>query len=179
MSPLKSTQPRAVIPRSLRQMFAGTPLYPPARLHQTITMADGNAYRVFREVILRDNPPQEAGGVFRVWFYSVTPPRVTIWMSQLTKLFFFGMPGFRGKMWLLNDATGEFGGIYQFDTVEDARAYAESFAMKLSKRRSRPGMFTLEVYAKEGEASLFRAGTHPVLPPALQPTAQSGVQVTR
>jgi hypothetical protein len=154
---MSSTQPLSVIPRSISQMLTGATQYPRERMNSTITLEDGRQYRVFREVIMRNNPPQETGGVFRVWFYAVTTPQQTITMSQMTKLFFVGMPGFRGKMWLLNDATQEFGGIYQFDTVEQARDYAQSFAMGLSKRRSRPGMFSVETYAKTGEASLFRA----------------------
>jgi hypothetical protein len=104
--------------------------------------------------------PQPTGGVFRVWFYTIMTPPQTMIMSQITKLFFFGMPGFRGKMWLVNDTTGEFGGIYQFDTVEQARDYVHSFAIALSKRRSRPGMF--RYYAKDGESSLYRAQEHPM-----------------
>ncbi|MFC2027379.1 YdhR family protein [Chloroflexota bacterium] len=35
-------------------------------------------------------------------------------------------PGFISKMWLGNDDTGEFGGVYQFETKEDAQAYVQS-----------------------------------------------------
>ncbi len=65
-------------------------------------------------------------------------------------------------MWLVNDATGAFGGMYQFDTVEQARDDAHSFAMTLSKRRSHPGMFSVEYDAKDGESSLYRTQEHPV-----------------
>ncbi len=65
-------------------------------------------------------------------------------------------------MWLVNDTTGEFGSMYQFDTVEQARGCAHSFAMTLSKRRSPPGIFSVEYYAKDGESSLYRTQEHPV-----------------
>jgi hypothetical protein len=35
-------------------------------------------------------------------------------------------PGFISKMWLGNDDTGEFAGVYQFDTKEHAEAYIQS-----------------------------------------------------
>lgn len=35
-------------------------------------------------------------------------------------------PGFISKMWLGSDDTGEFAGVYQFETKEDAEAYVES-----------------------------------------------------
>lgn len=154
--------PLQVIPLSILRMLTGQMRYPRERVNQIIELADGRRYRVFREIVLRSDPPAETGGVFRVWFYTYLPIRQTIRLSQSTKLFFVGMPGFRGKMWLLNDKTGEFGGIYQFATVSDANNYAHSFAMGLSKRRSRPGLFRLEVYARTDEASLFRAQEDPL-----------------
>ena len=163
---MSSNRPLDVVPRSIVHLLGDT-RYPRERVGTTLTLEDGHAYRIFREVIMKNNPPQATGGVFRVWFYAVTTPRQTILMSHATQLFFVGMPGFRSKTWLLNDQTQEFGGIYQFDTVEDARGYAESFAMGLSKRRSRPGMFSIEYYTKDGEVSLLRPQQHPVRPPAL------------
>lgn len=159
---MSSTKPQTVIPRSIMHMVTGHTQYPRERVNNPIMLDDGQSYRIFREVIMRDNPPQQTGGVFRVWFYAITTPQQTIWMSQVTKLFFVGMPGFRSKIWLLNDETGEFGGIYQFDTIAQASDYAHSFAMGLSKRRSRPGMFSIEYYAKDGEASLFRSRERPI-----------------
>ena len=35
-------------------------------------------------------------------------------------------PGFRSKLWLGNDDTGEFAGVYQFETKKDAEAYVQS-----------------------------------------------------
>jgi hypothetical protein len=35
------------------------------------------------------------------------------------------VPGLRWKIWSLNEATSEFGGIYQFDDADSAQAYLE------------------------------------------------------
>ena len=35
-------------------------------------------------------------------------------------------PGFVSKMWLGNNETGEFAGVYQFETREKAQAYVQS-----------------------------------------------------
>ena len=35
-------------------------------------------------------------------------------------------PGFISKMWLGNDDTGEFAGVYQFETKENAESYLQS-----------------------------------------------------
>ena len=37
-----------------------------------------------------------------------------------------GQAGFISKKWLGNDDTGEFAGVYQFETKEDAEAYVQS-----------------------------------------------------
>jgi len=92
--------------------------------------------------------PDTPRGMFEVWFHGRTTPRQTILMSRLTILFFLGLPGFRSKLWLRNNSTGEFGGIYEWDTVQDADNYDQSFAMKLSQRRSVPGKFYTKVYPR-------------------------------
>ena len=42
-------------------------------------------------------------------------------------------PGFRSKLWLGSDETGEFGGVYQFETKEDAEAYVQSDVIAILK----------------------------------------------
>ena len=42
-------------------------------------------------------------------------------------------PGFISKMWLGNDDTGEFAGVYQFETKEDAESYVQSDVIDLLK----------------------------------------------
>lgn len=153
---LKAISPIQVIPRSIGLMLTGRTTYPQQRAGQVITLDDGRQYRVFREVIMRTNPPRDTGAVFRVWFRTKMSIHQTMAFSLLTRIGFVGMPGFRGKMWLVNEETGEFGGIYQFDTLEDARHYQRSFAMRFSKWRSKRGCFTTEVYEKAGENTLFR-----------------------
>lgn len=45
--------------------------------------------------------------------------------------------------------------------------------MALSKRRSYPGMFSIEYYAKDGEATLFRAQSQPIQPPIMAGTTSA------
>jgi hypothetical protein len=59
--------------------------------------------------------------------------------------FFAGLPGFRHKLWLYDKSTGDFRGLYQWQTVEDARRYARSFAVRFMKGRSVPGSVEYEI----------------------------------
>ncbi|HNT78394.1 MAG TPA: YdhR family protein [Anaerolineae bacterium] len=146
-TPLKD-RPLAVMFRSLGLLLSGRAHFPAAHLSDKLTREDGRAFRVFREVIVapRKGGPDYPTAIFRVWFYAAGPTRLTRLYSWLTTLLFFGMVGFRHKVWLEDTATGEFGGIYEWETLADAEAYADSFAMRLSKLRAIPGKFSLEVF---------------------------------
>lgn len=140
--------PVSVIFNSIHVLSQGDARFGWQHLGKTITRPTGRSYRIFRQVVMKLRPgrPQQAGAVFCVWFNTRTPPAVTIAMSWLTLLFFSGMRGFRSKIWLYDEASGEFGGIYEWDTLEQAEAYGRSFAMKLSALRSVPEQFSKEVY---------------------------------
>ena len=64
--------------------------------------------------------------------------RQNILFSWLPIPFFVGFPGFRSKLWMV-DPTGLYQGAYEWDTVEDAGAYAWSFTMRFMTMRSIPG----------------------------------------
>jgi hypothetical protein len=71
---------------------------------------------------------------------------VTIRLSNLSKYGFLGLPGFRSKLWLVNQQSSDFGGIYEWDSVQDAYNYAASYAMKFSRWRSLPAHFRAELF---------------------------------
>lgn len=63
--------------------------------------------------------------------------------SLLPIPFFVGLPGFRSKLWMLNEASGDFQGIYEWDSVEHVKNYANSFAIKFMTMRSARGQFPM------------------------------------
>jgi len=150
--------PLLVFFKSVGLLLQGRTRFPRQRIGETINLDDGRQYKIFREIVITPSPqqPPEPQGVFRVWFIARTSPANTIRLSRFMLLGFLGLPGFRSKLWLFDETTGEFGGIYQWDTVQAADNYARSYAMRFSKWRSVPGKFRTQVYAKEGEASLLR-----------------------
>jgi hypothetical protein len=71
-------------------------------------------------------------------------PKVNEWFSWLP--FPSCRPaGFRRKLWLLDPVSGDFSGYYEWQTLDDAHAYAQSFAMRIhdqtlcSRERFRAG----------------------------------------
>jgi hypothetical protein len=62
----------------------------------------------------------------------------------LTTPFFVGLPGFRSKLWMVDPATGDFAGLYEWDDAPTAGAYAEGLAAVL-RLLSVPGSVSYEI----------------------------------
>ena len=137
-------------------LLAGGVSFPKARLDEVIELEDGRRFRIFRQALVDRGAEGPAEGVFRVWFHSRTSAGFTMFYSSFMVPFFLGMPGFRSKLWLVNDATGDFGGIYKWESMEDAGRYASSFAMRLSKLRSVPGSYSAEFFPRTDPRAVVR-----------------------
>lgn len=125
--------------RANRALLQGRLHFPRQRINTTIIDENGVALTIFREMRLGDVIPPESA-TFHVRFHVAgMPPRINKLFSWLTIPFFAGLPGFRHKLWLINETTGDFHGIYRWDTVADAERYADSFAMRFMAGRSVPG----------------------------------------
>ncbi len=59
--------------------------------------------------------------------------------SILPMLVLFRFKGFRSKYWLMDEATNTCMGVYRWQTLEDARRYSKSIAMKFMTKRSNEG----------------------------------------
>ena len=122
--------------------------FPRDRVGETLMIEDGEEFVIFRQVIVDPGKdrPEKPGAVFRVRFHvaNMSPEKNKLF-SLLPIPFFVGLPGFRSKLWTLNEANGDFQGIYEWDTVRDAQNYANSFAMWFMTKRSVPGSVFHEV----------------------------------
>jgi beta-phosphoglucomutase family hydrolase len=105
---------------------------------QTLTMEDGLQFTVFRHVSVKGRSAPAAAFVVRF-----TPARMSvrqnIRFSLLPMVPLLGMHGFREKYWCVNEETGMCQGIYAWQTLVDAEAYASSVALRFMTGRSVPG----------------------------------------
>ncbi|TMR89281.1 YdhR family protein [Nonomuraea basaltis] len=118
-----------------------------SRVGEILAMQDGERMRIFRRLRIASPGSGEPGGEFRVRFTTKMPARINVLFSWLPIVLFMGLPGFVSKTWVVNDATGTFGGIYRWRTQEDALRYSRSAALRFMTRRSVPGSVSFGIYA--------------------------------
>jgi hypothetical protein len=128
----------AALARSFGLLLTGRVRFPRGQIGWKLTMEDGEAFTVFRHAIVKGRG--EPAGAFIVRF---TPAhlsvRQNIRFSLLPMVPVLGMHGFREKYWCVNEQTGMCQGVYAWQTVGDAEAYAGSVALRFMTSRSLPG----------------------------------------
>jgi len=138
--------PFSSIVRAIYLSIQGRIHFPKDRLGDII--GEGEEFEIFRHMILdpgKDQPAQP-GAIFKVRFqFASLSPEMNIRTSLIPIPFIVAQPGFRSKMWALGRESGEFQGIYEWDTVASAENYWTSFPMKLMKSRAVPESLSYEI----------------------------------
>lgn len=105
----------------------------------------GETFAAFRKVDVdpAGEQPARPGAIFQVRFrFRNLSDAANRRLSLIPIPLIVAQPGFRSKTWLLGRQTGDFIGLYEFDTVEEAEAYWDSLPLRLMKRRAAPGSLT-------------------------------------
>ena len=103
---------------------------------------------IFRKVMVlqKDHQPKTPGASFKVKFqfakYSFDTNRR---LSLIPIPFIIAQPGFISKTWLVGTETGCFQGFYEWESIQTAENYANSFPLKLMKKRAQPESLQTEV----------------------------------
>ena len=138
--------PPFLLARASVLLLSGRINFPKNRLGEIIPGDED--FRIFRQMILAptSDHPEHPGAIFKVWFhfarFSTNTNRI---LSLIPIPFIVAQPGFRSKTWSIGQKTGIFQGLYEWDTVEDAENYWNSFPMKLMKKRALPGSLTRSI----------------------------------
>lgn len=120
---------------------------PREHIGDTLTMKDGQKFVVFRRLTV-SGKSKDAGSfaIFKVRFkFNGLEPGTNKRLSMIPAPFLIGMKGFREKYWTINENTGYFQGIYQWESKEKAEKYPDSFIFKLMAKRSAPGTLSYEI----------------------------------
>jgi hypothetical protein len=138
--------PFSSIVRATYLLIQGRIHFPKDRLGEIVN--EGEDFEVFRHMTLDpgQDQPEKPGAIFKVRFqFASMSPEMNKRTSRIPIPFIVAQPGFRSKMWALGRESGEFQGIYEWDTVASAENYWTSFPMKLMKRRAVPESLSYEI----------------------------------
>jgi hypothetical protein len=113
--------------RTMGLKHAGRLHEPKGRIGQTFINPDGQSFVIFKETVL-DAPSGQAQApeaIFRVRF---RVKRFSFWQQLLIAFkspLFVTQPGFRSKLWMKDETTCDYQGVYEWAKLEDAQAYVE------------------------------------------------------
>jgi hypothetical protein len=119
---------------------------------------NGESFVPFRKIVVDAERERDVqvGATFQVRFsFKNLSPLANRRLSLIPIPFIVAQPGFLSKTWMLGEHTGDFIGLYEFDSVEDAEAYWDSLPLRMMRVRAAPGSLEHEVRTV---AAAFPAG---------------------
>ncbi|MEW6669920.1 MAG: hypothetical protein AB1512_32320 [Thermodesulfobacteriota bacterium] len=128
-------------------VFSGRVHFPEERIGRNLIMEDGKKFVVFRRLQIGGATGTVSDhAVFKVRFqFKSFGPSINKRLSMIPTPFLIGMEGFREKYWTIDETSGSFQGIYQWESKVFAEKYPSSFIFKLMTSRSAEGTLSYEV----------------------------------
>jgi hypothetical protein len=133
--------------KAIINILSGRVHFPRQYLGKTITMEDHQKFKIFRDLVVSSGDNSELSmSIFRVRFrFKGMPISINRRLSMIPAPFLIGLPGFREKIWTMQEETGEFQGIYQWDSLESAQEYPKSFIFRLMTKRAIAETVSIEI----------------------------------
>jgi hypothetical protein len=128
--------------------MAGRLHSPKDKIGKTFVNADGGEFVIFKQTTLDPVSGQNARpeAVFRVQFQV---RKIISWRDRfiisIKSPMFVAQPGFRSKLWMVDKKNKTYQGVYEWDTLADARAYGHSYSMKFMTQMAVPGGISHEI----------------------------------
>jgi hypothetical protein len=112
------------------------------------TNDDGQEFVIFKQTILDPLPGQDTQprAMFRVQFrVSKIMPHRDRFIISIKSPIFVALPGFRSKLWMVDEKNNTYQGVYEWATLPDAQAYAHSASMDFMAEVTVPGGISYEI----------------------------------
>ena len=128
-------------------LFSGRVHFPEEHIGRDLTMEDGKKFVVFRRLKVGERTDMGKNfAVFRVRFqFKSLGSSLNKRLSMIPAPFLIGMTGFREKYWTIDEKSGFFQGIYQWESKEFAEKYPSSFIFRLMANRAAEGTLSYEI----------------------------------
>ena len=128
---------------SLGRVLVGRLKYSKEYVGKTLTMENGEKYYIFRHIRSVPQSHDEQGSVFIVNFkFARLSQNTNRFVSKFPMLLITGFPGFRVKMYAVNQENGYWVGIYQWESKHALDAYKQSFVLRMMNSRAIDGSVT-------------------------------------
>jgi hypothetical protein len=134
--------------KTLDYQMAGRLHSPKDRLGKVFTNPDGEEFIIFKQTILdpATGIAKEPEAIFRVQF---RVPKIMPWRDRfvisLKSPIFVALPGFRSKLWMVDEKNATYQGIYEWSTLRDAQDYVYSASMEFMTSVAVPGGISYEI----------------------------------
>jgi len=127
-------------------LIRGKVHFPKEYVGKIFTMEDGQEFKAFKhQIVDPEKVTNTSFVVFKVGFkFSKLTLQINKRLSLFPTPFLIAQPGFRQKIWMIND-NGFFQGIYEWESKEFAESYPQSFIFKMMTKRSAEGTLSYEV----------------------------------
>ena len=106
---------------------------------KTLRMDDGHTFTIFRHVKL-DGSKHDSEATPTVFIVRFTFAKLSQKANKLMSLIpiplIVGFPGFREKIWMVNEETGYWQGVYQWESEQAVKEYQQSFVLGIMNKRS-------------------------------------------
>ena len=128
---------------------------------RTVT-GDGEQFTVFRHMHLRKKNVDrgDSAAIFVVRFkFAKFSDKTNRVLSCVPIPFIAGFPGFRDKLWMVNEKNGYWQGVYQWDAARCAEDYKNSFVLGMMTRRAIPETISHEILPNTSLKDYMDAGS--------------------
>jgi hypothetical protein len=128
---------------SLGRMLFGRLKYSKEYVGTTLKMENGEEYQIFRHMRSVPQSHDGQGSVFIVNFkFARLSQNANRFVSQVPMLLITGFPGFRVKMYAVNQENGYWLGMYQWESKHALDSYKQSFVLRMMNSRAIEGSVT-------------------------------------
>ena len=128
---------------SLWRVLFGRLKYSKEYVGTNLQMENGEVYQIFRHIRSIPQSQDEQGFVFIVNFkFARLSQSANRFVSKVPMLLITGFPGFRVKMYAVNQQTGYWLGIYKWESKKALDAYKKSFVLRIMNSRAIDGSVT-------------------------------------
>ena len=122
-------------------------------------MDDGRRFRIFRHLSRRTGDPRAPAVLVIRFRFKSFPQGLNRLLSLIPVPLIGGFPGFRQKIWMVDEGTGDWQGLYEWESAEAVESYRRSFVLGVMNRRAVPSSISSTTIPRTRLADYLRERT--------------------